>query len=182
MAGHLITTLILLTFLTLTAWFASGGKRFSLKTEPKTLLFLLSGVAGILLVGISGSVAALSSMIFPSETLAEGLSKDFSATSHILLRLRVSHPILSVSVGVGLIFLAGWLRARAKEDEGVVRWSNVLSLLVLIQFASGAVTLITLAPIVMQIVHLLLADAVWISFVLLWANFLARQTEANELS
>jgi heme a synthase len=181
MAGHLITTLILLTFLTLTAWFASGGERFSLKTSPRTRLFLLLGVCGILLVGMSGSIAALTNMIFPSETLTEGLNKDFSAASHILLRLRISHPILSVGVGVGLIFLAGWLRARAQENPGVTRWSNVLSLLVLMQFASGAVTLITLAPIVMQIVHLFLADAVWISFVLLWANYLAGGSETEKL-
>jgi cytochrome c oxidase assembly protein subunit 15 len=80
MAGHLITTLILLSFLTLTAWFASGGKAFDFKTEPKTGVFLLFGVLGFLLVGMSGSVAALSHMIFPSETLSEGISKDFSAT------------------------------------------------------------------------------------------------------
>ena len=178
MAAHLVNTLILLAFLSLTARAASGGKPFDLKIEPKILFLLGLAVAGIFLVGMSGSVAALSSMIFPSETLAEGISKDFSAASNILLRLRVAHPILSVSVGVYLIFLAGWLRARAVENADVGRWANVLSILVLIQFASGAVTLLTLAPIVMQIVHLFLADTVWIAFVLLAAGFLARHREA----
>ena len=173
MAGHLITTLVLLTFLTLTAWFASGGRPFNFKTEPKVKLLLLLGVFGFLLVGMSGSVAALSSMIFPSETLSEGISKDFSATSNILLRLRVSHPILSILTSVYLIFLAGWLRKKAENDAIVTRWSNVLSLLILMQIAFGAVTLLTLAPILMQLGHLFLADAVWISFVLLAASFLA---------
>ncbi|HVE58059.1 MAG TPA: COX15/CtaA family protein, partial [Pyrinomonadaceae bacterium] len=95
MAGHLITTLILLTFLTLTAWFASGGKPFNFKVAPKTKLLLVLGIFGFLLVGMSGSVAALSNMIFPSETLTEGITKDFSATSNVLLRLRISHPIFS---------------------------------------------------------------------------------------
>ena len=110
MAGHLITTLILLAFLSLTAWFASGGKLCNFKAKPQILLLLGLAVLGILLVGISGSIAALSSMLFPSETLSEGIAKDFSATSNILLRLRVSHPILSVSVGVYLIFLASWIK------------------------------------------------------------------------
>ena len=175
MAGHLINTFILLAFLSLTAWFATGGKSFDLRAQPKVLFFLLLAVVGILLVGLSGSIAALSSMLFPSETLTEGLAKDFSSTSHILLRLRVSHPILSIAVGVYLVFLAGWLKARAKENISVTRWANALAILVLIQFASGAVTLLTLAPIVMQIVHLLLADAVWISFVLLSASVLAEE-------
>ena len=179
MAGHLITTLVLLTFLTLTAWFASGGKPFNFKTEAKVKLFLLLGALGFLLVGMSGSVAALSNMIFPSETLTEGITKDFSATSNVLLRLRVSHPILSILTSVYLIFLAGWLRKKAENNEAVTRWSNVLSVLILTQIAFGAVTLLTLAPILMQLGHLFLADAVWISFVLLTASFLAERNESN---
>lgn len=177
MAGHLITTLILLTFLTLTAWYASGGRRVRFDAEPKVLAALAAAIFGFLLVGMSGSVAALSNMIFPSESIAEGIAKDFSATSHILLRLRVSHPILSITVGVGFIFLAGWLRSKAKENARVLRWSNILSVLILLQFASGALTLFTLSPIVMQIIHLLLADFVWISFILLTASFLSEQRE-----
>lgn len=182
MAGHLINTLILLAFLTMTAWYASGGRRFDFKAERKILLFLGLGVAGILLVGISGSVAALSSMIFPSQTLSEGITKDFSGTSHVLLRLRVSHPILSVTVGFFLIFLAGWLKSKPDAGAGTKRWASVLGGLILVQLIWGAFTLLTLAPIVMQLVHLLLADAVWISFVLLSANVLADKSVLPERS
>lgn len=180
MAGHLITTLVLLAFLSLTAWFANGGKSFNFKAPAKILLLLGIAVSGILLVGMSGSVAALSSMIFPSETLSEGLAKDFSATSNILLRLRVSHPIFSISVGIYLVLLASWIKNKFAESASIIRWANVLSLLVLIQFASGAITLLTLAPIMMQIVHLFLADAVWISFVLMSAGVLAEQTKIED--
>ena len=173
MAAHLINTLILLAFLTLTAWFASGGKSFSFKNDKKAALFISIGIFGIFLIGMSGSVAALSSMLFPSETLAEGISKDFSTTSNILLRLRISHPILSVITSVYLVFLAGWLRKQLRESIWVNRWSNALSILILLQVAFGAVTLLTLAPILMQLGHLFLADAVWIVFVLLSASFLA---------
>lgn len=182
MAGHLINTLILLTFLSLTAWFACGGKPFNFKAHPKVLLLLGLAVAGIFLIGMSGSVAALSSMLFPSATLSEGFIKDFSETSNILLRLRIGHPILSVSVGVYLIFLAGWLKSKARENFWIQRSANVLSILVLIQFASGALTLLTLAPIVMQIIHLFLADAVWIVFILMSASVLAEQNEIEKIS
>lgn len=181
MMGHLITTLILLTFLTLTAWFASGGKQFNFNVEMRVKLFLLIGIFGFLLIGMSGSIAALSSMIFPSETLTEGITKDFSATSNILLRLRVSHPILSVLTSVYLIFLAGWLRKKSKNNALVGRWSNVLSILILVQIGFGALTLLTLAPILMQLGHLFLVDAIWISFVLLTASCLA-ETEVENLS
>ena len=174
MIGHLTNTFILLAFLSLTAWFASGGKTFNLKSAPpKVLLILAIAILGIFFVGVSGSIAALSSMLFPSETLTEGIAKDFSATSNILLRLRISHPIVSILTSVYLIFIAGWLRREAKESFWVLRFSNLLSILILIQIAFGAMTLLTLAPILMQLGHLFLADAVWISFVLLSASFLA---------
>lgn len=180
MAAHLVNTFILLAMLTLTAWFASGGRSVSWNAKPKILLPVGLGICGIFLVGISGSIAALSSMIFPSASLAEGLAKDFSPTSHILLRLRILHPILSVAVGTFLIFLASRFKAQIKENFQVIRWANVLSLLVLIQFASGAITLLVQAPILMQIIHLLLADLVWIVFILLSANVLARQSAGKE--
>ena len=184
MAAHLVNTFTLIAILALTAWFASGGKPFSLfKSQRKVLLLLLIAVVGIFVVGMSGSMAALSSMLFPSSTLSEGIAKDFSATSHYLLRLRVFHPILSISFGVFLIFLAGWFKSKSPDNFWINRWSNVLTVLVLIQFLSGAVTLLLLAPIVMQLIHLLLADAVWITFVLFSASILAedRFLATNEL-
>jgi cytochrome c oxidase assembly protein subunit 15 len=144
------------------------------------MLYLLSlGVLGMFLIGISGSIAALSSMLFSSATLAESVAKDFSETSHVLLRLRILHPILSVAVGFFLLFLAGWIKTKAGENVRVNRWANVLSVLILIQFAAGALTLLTLAPIVLQLIHLLLADLVWIAFILLSANVLA-EADKNE--
>ena len=181
MIGHLTNTFILLAFLSLTAWFASGGKSFNLKVEPKILIFLSLAIIGIFFVGVTGSIAALSNMMFPSESIAQGIQQDFSSGSHILLRLRVFHPISSIAVGVFLIFLAGWLRKQEENDLWINRFSNALSLLILIQLAFGAATLLIGAPIVMQLIHLLLADAVWIVFVLLSAAFLAKQNEKGEI-
>ena len=176
--GHLLNTFTLLAFLALTAWYASGDRVLSVAGRTKQVVLIVLGVIAILFVSTSGSVAALSNMLFPSETLTEGIAKDFSAGSNILLRLRLSHPILSIVTSVYLIFLAGWLRSASDGNPDVTRWSNYLSILLLVQIAFGAATLLTLGPIVMQIGHLLLADLIWISFVLLAANFLAKPSTA----
>lgn len=173
MAGHLLNTFILLAFLTLTARYASGGKRLRWNVERKYLVAIAVGVIAIFVVGITGSIAALSSMLFPSGTLAEGMAKDFSSTSNILLRLRLLHPITAILTSVFVVFLTGWLAKESNNDSGVKRWSNVLSLLVLGQIAFGSLTLFMLAPILMQLGHLFLADAIWISYILLVANFLS---------
>ncbi len=172
--GHLISTFILLTFMSLTAWYASGGKSFSFNVSRKKLLLLGLGVFGILLVGMSGSLAALSNMLFPSNSLAEGIAKDFSETSNFLLRLRISHPIVSIATSAYLFFLSLWI-TKNSQNARTKRWANYLALLLFVQIIFGGLTLVTLAPILMQIGHLFLADAVWITFVLMWAGFLAEQ-------
>lgn len=173
MAGHLLNTFILLAFLTITARYASGGARLRWNIDRKYLAAIIIGVVAIFIVGISGSIAALSNMLFPSGTLAEGVAKDFSPTSNILLRLRLLHPITAILTSVFLIFLTGWIAKESGKEKNVMRWSNVLSILVLVQLAFGSLTLFMLAPILLQLGHLFLADAIWISYVLLAANFLS---------
>jgi heme A synthase len=50
----------------------------------------------------------------------------------------------------------------------------MLTVIVVVQLVFGSLTLITLAPIIMQVGHLLLADLLWIFFILLSLNFLSR--------
>jgi heme A synthase len=174
-AGHLINTFILLAFLTLTARYASGAPKPSWNAGKKFLVPIALAALAVIVIGLTGSIAALANMLFPSGTLAEGMAKDFSATSNVLLRLRLLHPITAIIGSVFLIFVTGWMAKAAGNTRGVRRWSNVLSLLVLVQLAFGSATLFMLAPIVMQLGHLLLADAIWISLVLFTAEFLSTE-------
>jgi heme A synthase len=135
-------------------------------------------VVGLLFVGMSGSLAALSNMLFPSASIAEGIAKDFSAASNVILRLRLSHPILSILIVVYIIFVSGYLKRLSDGDAAVAKWANWLSVLVLVQIAFGAATLLTLGPIIMQLGHLLLADLIWIVFVLFAANSLSSKSRA----
>lgn len=167
-AGHLINTFILVSFLSLTAWYASGFPSPKWRISGKLKLLLAAGAAAIFLTGISGSMAALTSMLFPSASIAEGIAKDFAPDSHYLLRLRIFHPILSIATAVYLIYMAGLLRRRI-DSALVKRLSDALSIVVIVQIIFGAATLLMLAPIVMQLGHLLLADTVWVVFVLLSA-------------
>ena len=173
MAGHLINTFILLAFLTLTARYACCGEPPPLRLPGKYKAAIAVGVAAVFIVGITGSIAALAHMVFPSGTLAEGVASDFASGSNYLVRLRLLHPITAILTSVFLVFLTGWLAKESGNEPSVKRWSNVLALLVLGQIAFGSATLLMLAPIVMQLGHLLLADLIWISYVLLAASFVS---------
>ena len=176
--GHLVNTFILLTFLTLTAWLATGSRRVDFRAGAKVWILIILAVAGLLLVGSSGALAALSNMLFPSQSISEGIAKDFSPASNLVLRLRLSHPVVSIMTGVYILFIAGWLKATVPDDAKTAWWSKVVSIIVTVQVAFGGATLLTLGPIVMQLGHLLLADMLWIAFVLLVANFLAARARS----
>ena len=173
MAGHLTNTFVLLAFLTLTCWYATGGARIDLKGNGKQTAVIAAGAAGIFVIGVTGSIAALSNMLFPSESISSGIAADLSSSSHLIVRLRVLHPISSVLIGVFLFMLSGWLKKAGEGNRTAGIWSGTLSILILVQLAFGGATLLTGAPILMQLGHLLLADGIWIVYVLLGASVLS---------
>jgi heme A synthase len=160
MAAHLLNTFILLKALTLTAWWLSGGTRTSLSIRPRTAAVCIVLGLGVLLTGASGAVAALGDTLYPSG----------SSTSHFLIRLRVWHPAIAVTVGA-LLLLAGPRLPEAGDELGL-RIGRALVLAVGAQLLAGLANILLLAPVWMQMVHLLLADLVWIAFILLSAQCL----------
>ncbi|HEX9942376.1 MAG TPA: COX15/CtaA family protein [Thermoanaerobaculia bacterium] len=173
MATHLVNTFFLLAALTLAAHFASGGAPFRVRGQGAFGGGLVLGLLALLLAAVSGAIAALGDTLFPSMTLAEALKQDLSPTAHLLIRLRVLHPLISVAAGLLALVLALQLLKRGLFDAGTVRAARRVAALVFLQLAAGAVNVLLLAPVWMQIVHLLLADLLWIGFVLLGARALA---------
>jgi heme A synthase len=165
MSAHLINTFLLLAALTWMAWSArrEEGVRFSRDAHSRWLLG--GAVATIVLVGVSGAVAALGDTLFPSSSLAAGLREDFSPTSHVFLRLRLWHPVIAV-FGSGYLIWFAAVVLRRKPGPPVPKLALSLGSLVLIQIAVGLLNVALLAPVWMQLLHLLVADATWITLVL----------------
>lgn len=174
MAVHLANTFILIGWITLTAWWLSGGSPMSAKGRGGMALGLTVAAIGLLLVGSSGAVAALGDTLFPHGSLSEALAADVSPTSHLLIRLRVLHPTFAVLTAVGLIF--GAPRMARTAGPQARRFALAVATLSGLQLLLGALNVILLAPVWMQMVHLLVADLVWIGFVLLAAAVLGTRT------
>lgn len=166
---HLLNTFILLAVLTLTSYWAFGGSRLDLRDRGAGLTMLLVALVGTMVIGASGALAALGDTLFPVSTLGEGLRQDFSPTAHFLIRLRILHPSIAVLVGIYLILFAGMINLRDK-DGNVRPLARGLTILVVVQLGAGLLNVLLLAPVWMQLVHLLLADLVWIVLILLAAR------------
>lgn len=171
MVLHLINTFILVGVLSLTAWWASGGSPVRISRADPRLWMIAAGLLGLLAVGATGAIAALGDTLFPSASLGEGLRDSFSSESHPLIQLRKYHPFLAIGLGLAVIGLARYL---ARSGTRVTRrLASALGGVYLLQLAAGVVNIVLLAPVWMQLVHLLLADLVWIGLVLLGAATLA---------
>jgi heme A synthase len=180
-AVHLVNTFFLIASLTLTSWWASGGKPIELKNQGASLWGLGIGFLGVLVLGVSGTVTALGDTLFPATSLIEGFSQDFSPTANFLIRLRVWHPIIAITVGLYLIFISVLL-GLLRNDQRIRRFVILLSGLFICQLLAGLTNLLLLAPVWMQLVHLLLADLVWISLVLLAANTFSQGLKSENVS
>ena len=162
---HLANTFLMLAAMTLTAWWASGGGPIQLRRQGPLGWVFAVGLLGVLLVGASGAITALGDTLFPSDSLAAGLQADFSTGAHFLIQLRVIHPILAVLVGI-YSMVAGRLAAAWRPSVATQRLAGVLIGLFGIQLLIGVLNVALLAPIYMQIIHLFMADLVWVALVL----------------
>jgi heme A synthase len=163
---HLVNTLTLLASLALTAWWGGGHPkgRFA---GPAAKASAIS-IGAVLVLAVSGAIAALGDTLFPSRTLIAGLSADLDPAANVLLKLRVLHPMIAALTAAWLVFFG--VTTPRGPSTGLSR--GMLTLLGA-QLAAGVANLLLLAPVWMQIVHLLLADLLWIWLVLLCASRLS---------
>ena len=186
LAIHLSNTLLLVAALALTARALSLSQRGVAQAWPglhraRGFGWGVAGIVATILVGVSGSLAALGDTLFPATSLTDAMAQDTAAGSPLLIRLRILHPASAIAAAIYVVWLIvqsrGLLstsaqlnsteRARLARSTGLVNW--VAGLLVL-QFALGITDLVLLTPAWMQLLHLLGADLYWIALVLLAAD------------
>jgi heme A synthase len=164
LSAHLTNTMLLIAASTITAWAAyRNTSRLRLGDASGTLIGALPIVV---FVSITGAIAALGDTLFPASSLSAGMQQDFSSASSLLLRLRLFHPVVAVLAAAYLIWTAAMVLKRDEAADARTAAGRVLGL-TLFQLAVGAVNITLLAPVWMQLFHLLMADAVWIAVLLL---------------
>ena len=170
LALHLANTLLLVAALTLTAHLLGRNKgylRGSIRLAAP--LGAVATVLVVMIVGVTGSLAALGDTLFPASSLGLALAQDFSSTSGWLVRWRWTHPTVAFVASIFLI----WLLVRSAQRSTV--WDNRrLSALVLFLLAAvytlGVLDVFMLAPLWVQVAHLLAADTLWAALVVLTAR------------
>ena len=88
-------------------------------------------------------------------------------SSSLLVRLRLLHPAVAVISAIYLLW-AAFAAMQDRNEEDPLRKAGVRVVgMVLIQVMAGLANIYLLAPLWMQLLHLLIADVLWISVVVL---------------
>jgi len=170
LALHLTNTLLLLAAITLTAHLLSRDRGFMRGSIRISAPFgAISAVVVVMIVGVTGSLAALGDTLFPATSLGMALAQDLSASSGWLVRWRWTHPTIAFVASILLI----WLMVRAAQHK-VGQDNRGLSALVLLllaaQYLLGILDVVLLGPLWLQVTHLLGADLLWAALVVLTAR------------
>ena len=174
---HLINTFTLLACLTLTAWWLSGGAAIVLRGQGGRAAALGLLGSGVLIASTSGAIAALGDTLFPVSSLTAALWADLSTTSHILIRLRILHPLFAALAAIALVLSVR--RLALGRGATSAKLARAVTALAVLQVTLGMLNVFLLAPVWMQLTHLFVADCVWIALMLLGASVLARPAAAS---
>lgn len=161
---HLVNTFLLLAALTLTAWWSAGHRTPPRRPNRVTAWLVGIGAVALILVGASGAITALGDTLFPPHEAG-------ADPASFLVSLRWVHPVLAVGTALYLLHLSRVLRV---PD----RMRGYLAGIVVIQLTAGVVNIALAAPVWMQVVHLLIADLLWIAFVVTGSTALSERVDA----
>lgn len=169
---HLLNTMLLLAALVLTLYFAYGGSRPSWKAQGMSAWLLAIGIAAIAMVSASGAITSLGDVIFPVRNSSEAISRSLTAGEHFLVRLRIWHPFIAIAVGAYLLIAA---RLLARQRPSALSQTLALAVFVvyLLQLLVGVLNVSLSAILPVQLLHLLLADSLWMLWVWLAATVLS---------
>ena len=112
-----------------------------------------------LLIAVTGAWASLSTTLFPSTSLLDGLARDIESSSHLVLKIRILHPLFGIFLGGTLSFGLYKLSSRLNVFLGRIALSG--SGLIALGIVIGFLTLTFLSPVPLKLIHLLVAHSLW---------------------
>ncbi len=173
---HVTNTFLLMAALALTAWWAHRGvSRVPSLRHPESRR-LATGVLALLALAWTGSWTGLAGTAFPAGSVLDG-ARQYLAPEHLLVYLRLTHPLVAVLATLVLVRLA--LPHLRGEGHTRVLAGAVLALAGL-QLVLGPTTILLLHPTGLRLLHLLAADLLWIALLFLASERLGRGGTVEE--
>ena len=173
---HLVNTSLLVGSLAVTAWWASGNPEPVRSLGSTQGRKLVVGAGGLLLVATVGALNALADTLYPADDFVSGFTDEFSADAPWLLQVRILHPLIAILIGLGIAYFV----MSTVAGDRTHALARIVAGLVLAQFALGIVNVLLATPLETQVLHLAMANAIWIAYVLFAASLLGEPARTHE--
>ena len=177
---HLMNTMLLVASLTLTAWWASGNPypRRDLRSSEGRRLVL--GAVGLIVVAVVGALNALADTLYPAEDFISGFRAELTPGAPWLVQARVLHPLVAILVGLAVAY--GVTALSHNRGDRTRMLARAVAILVLAQFGLGIINVLLATPLETQVIHLAMANAVWIAYLLFAAALLGEPARTEPLT
>lgn len=165
MPAHLVNTALLMLVLTVTLW-AIGKRAPALSFAGVPAALVLGGLGVLIAVSTTGALTALGDTLYPvteGARLSERMAEVRTGAT-LLERVRSLHPLLALFASLYLLGVASYLKSIAPRLAPLV---TAFVLVLFAQLGIGVLNIWLSAPAWMQIVHLAVANALWVLWVLL---------------
>ena len=167
---HVTNTFLLMAALGLTAWWAHLGVARAMSLwEPRHRPVVLASLA-VLTLAWTGSWAGLATTAFPAESFSQGVGQ-YVDPEHVLIYLRIFHPAVAIGA-VYLLFRLAIAARRSAPDRATSAIASGVSALAVAQLVIGPLTILLLQPVQLRLLHLFLADLLWLGVIFLGASML----------
>lgn len=178
---HLANTFILIGSIALLAAYASGFKKPHWKGQGPILCAMAFGLVALLVLGVSGAITSLGDKLFPVTSTPKAITDALDGTKHFLVQLRVLHPLIAVSVGIYMVLIAGLINHLRPSPVGA-KYAKIAVVGFGLQVIVGLLNVVLKAPDLLAILHLLIADAIWLSVVIWTAAAIGEAPVLSEVS
>ena len=168
---HLTNTYLLMGSLAFAAWWSGPRRALPGTAHRRSTRLVLLALVGVVVISAFGTAASLASTVFPSESFLDGVRSDFTRDAHYLIKLRIGHPIAALAFG-GYLFWLGRRLGQERPRRTPFQY-HVVTGIFGAQLGAGLLDAVLLAPIGLQMAHLFLAHALWISLLALWLDLVS---------
>ena len=156
---HVVNTLVLLGSLVLIIFLSRpDGGILVAKSNPKRR-YLIFAMLIVILITVTGTINSLADTLY----LSDHVVVEETPIAQLLVSVRAIHPLIAIIGGfaiIGLLYLVIEEPSAQKSALGFAVFGVIF-----LQFLSGVFNIVLLTPVETQIIHLGLADTLWILLV-----------------
>ena len=171
---HVLNTFFLVATLASSTQYKSGTYLSNYLKNTRTLII---AVIIFLIIAVTGALNSLADLLYIESMPASQKNNIYN----FLISVRALHPFIAITGGITIAYIF-----LTFSDRLLAIYQKKLIIIILatigVQFFIGILNIFLMTPLIIQIIHLVLANILWISIVLFIVDRMTNEIEHPELN